>query len=129
MMKWILLLFVVLPASELAVLLMAGNQWGVFPTLLIIGITGVGGAFLAKRQGVRAIVDFRERMAQGEAPGIPLIDGVLIFIGGLLLIVPGFITDIIGFLLLFSWPRKLIRPLIIGQIYNKMRKGTLVIRS
>ena len=128
-MKWILLLFVLLPASELALLLVFGNQFGVIPTLLIIGITGVGGAYLAKRQGLRAIVDFRERMAQGEAPGIPLIDGLCIFIGGLLLLVPGFITDGIGLLLLFSWPRKWLRTFIIQQIYNKMKKGTLVIRS
>ncbi|MDW0110364.1 FxsA family protein [Sporosarcina aquimarina] len=127
-MKWLLLLFLLVPASELTVLLYAGNQMGVMPTLAIILITGIGGAYLAKRQGFKAFVNFRERMAAGDAPGPALIDGLCILAGGLLLLVPGFITDIIGLLLLFSWPRKLIRPLIIQQIYKKMKKGTLIIR-
>lgn len=127
-MKWLVLLFLIVPASELALLLIAGNQLGVIPTLMIILITGVGGAYLAKRQGFKAITDFRERMAAGDAPGPPIIDGLCIFIGGLLLLVPGFITDILGLLLLLSWPRKMIRPFIIQQIYKKMKKGTLIIR-
>lgn len=127
-MKWLLLLFLVVPASELTLLLVAGNHLGVIPTLAIIVITGIGGAYLAKRQGFRAIVEFRERMAAGDPPGPPIIDGLCIFAGGLLLLVPGFITDLMGLLLLFSWPRKMIRPFIIQQIYKKMKKGTLIIR-
>lgn len=127
-MKWLLLLFLAVPASELTLLLVAGNQIGVMPTLAIILLTGIGGAYMAKRQGFKAIGDFRERMAAGDPPGPPIIDGLCIFAGGLLLLVPGFITDVIGFLLLFSWPRKIIRPFIIQQIYKKMKKGTLIIR-
>ncbi|VDG99598.1 Suppressor of F exclusion of phage T7 [Lysinibacillus sphaericus] len=127
-MKWLLLLFLVVPASELTLLLVAGNHMGVIPTLALIVITGIGGAYLAKRQGFRAIVEFRERMAAGDPPGPPIIDGLCIFVGGLLLLVPGFITDVMGLLLLFSWPRKMIRPFIIQLIYKKMKKGTLIIR-
>ncbi len=127
-MKWLVLLFLVVPASELTLLLVAGNKLGVISTLAIIVITGIGGAYLAKQKGFRAIVDFKERMAAGDAPGPPIIDAVCIFAGGLLLLAPGFITDAIGLLLLFSWPRKMIRPLIIQQIYKKMKKGTLIIR-
>ncbi|WP_432352205.1 FxsA family protein [Sporosarcina sp. A2] len=127
-MKWLVLLFLVVPASELTLLLVAGNQLGVMPTISIILLTGIGGAYMAKRQGFRAIVEFRERMAAGDAPGPPIIDGLCILAGGLLLLIPGFITDIIGVLLLFSWPRKILRPFIIRQIYNKMKKGTLIIR-
>lgn len=127
-MKWLVLLFLIVPASELTLLLVAGNQLGVMPTLAIILLTGIGGAYLAKKQGFKAITEFRERIAAGDAPGPPIIDGLCIFAGGLLLLVPGFITDLMGLLLLFSWPRKMIRPFIIHQIYKKMKKGTLIIR-
>ncbi|WJY27978.1 MULTISPECIES: FxsA family protein [Sporosarcina] len=127
-MKWLILLFIAVPAAELALLLVAGSHLGVIPTIAIIFITGIGGAYLAKRQGFRAITDFRQRMSLGDPPGPAIIDGLLIFAGGVLLLVPGFITDAAGLLLLFSWPRKWVRPFIIRQIYKKMKKGTIIIR-
>ncbi|GKV69582.1 membrane protein FxsA [Sporosarcina sp. NCCP-2716] len=127
-MKWLILLFIAVPAAELALLLTAGSHLGVVPTIAIIFITGIGGAYLAKRQGFRAITEFRQRLAMGDAPGPAIIDGLLIFLGGILLLMPGFITDITGLLLLFSWPRHFIRPLIIRLIYRKMKKGTLIVR-
>ncbi|WP_432358145.1 FxsA family protein [Sporosarcina sp. UB5] len=127
-MKWLLLAFIVVPAAEIMLLLYSGNTIGIMPTLLLILLTGVGGAYLAKRQGFKAFVDLRDRMGTLEAPGNAVIDGICIFFGGILLIMPGFITDIAGLLLLFNGPRNVIRPFIVRWIYKKMKQGKIVIR-
>lgn len=127
-MKWLLPLLIIVPAVEIMILLYSGNIIGVMPTLLLIFISGIGGVYLAKRQGFKALTDLRKRMGTMEAPGNAVIDGVCILIGACLLILPGFITDIAGLLLLLKWPRKIIRPFIIGWIYKKMKQGRIVIR-
>jgi UPF0716 protein FxsA len=127
-MKWLLPLFIVVPAAEILVLLYSGKTIGVMPTLLLILISGIGGAYLAKKQGLKALTDLRNRMGTMEAPGNAVIDGVCIFFGGILLIMPGFISDIVGLLLLFKGPRNIIRPYIVSWIYKKMKQGRIVIR-
>lgn len=127
-MKWLALLFIVIPTTELAVLIYAGQKIGLMPTITIILLTGIGGAYLAKTQGAKAWNEFSRRMTMMETPGNALIDGVCIFIGGILLLIPGFITDIIGLLLMFSFFRALIRPLIHRWIYKKMKNKTIIMR-
>ncbi len=92
-----------------------GKRLGLLPTIAIILITGIGGAYLAKRQGMKAWNELRRRMATMETPGDALIDSVCIFFGGILLIMPGFITDIIGFLITFQRTKKYN-----STIYSKM---------
>ena len=127
-MKWLILAFIVIPTAELALLIYSGQLFGFLPTISIILITGIGGVYLAKRQGMKAWQELRTRMNTMETPGNALIDNVCIFFGGILLILPGFITDIAGILLLFSWPRNLIRPFILRWIYKKMKSGQIVMR-
>lgn len=127
-MKWLFLAFIIIPTAELSILIYSGQQIGFLPTISIILLTGFLGAYLAKKQGVKAWNDFNRRMAQMETPGDAMIDGICIFIGGLLLLMPGFITDIVGFLLLFSGPRNLIRPMIHKWIYKKMKNKQIIIR-
>jgi UPF0716 protein FxsA len=126
--KWIVLTFIVVPTAELTLLIYSGKTLGLLPTMAIILITGFGGAYLAKRQGMKAWSELRTRMAVMETPGDALIDSFCILLGGILLIMPGFITDITGFLLLFKGPRNVIRPFIQKWIYNKMKNGQIVIR-
>jgi UPF0716 protein FxsA len=125
-MKWLILAFIAVPTMELALLIYSGKTLGLFPTIAIILITGIGGAYLAKRQGLKAWNELRSRMATMETPGNALIDSVCIFFGGILLIMPGFLTDIVGFLLLFKGPRNIIRPFIQKWIYNKMKNNHIV---
>ncbi|MFD1206946.1 MULTISPECIES: FxsA family protein [Sporosarcina] len=127
-MKWLIFAFVVVPLVELAVLLYVGSKIGVLWTILLILFTGAGGAYFAKRQGLKAWNDFRKRIASMETPGNAAIDSLCIFIGGVLLIFPGFLTDIVGLLLLLKWPRKLIRPFIVRRIYKMMKNGQIIIR-
>ncbi|MDV6377552.1 FxsA family protein [Sporosarcina sp. GW1-11] len=124
-MKWLAALFIMVPTAELALLMVSGKTLGILPTILIIIATGIGGAYLAKKQGLRAWRDLQYRMANKETPGKALVDSVCILFGGLLLLMPGFLTDLVGFLLLFSGPRKLLYPFIVKWLYNKMRGGQI----
>ena len=101
-MKWLVLAFIVVPTAELALLIYSGKTIGLFPTIAIILITGIGGAYLAKKQGIKAWNELRRRMATMETPGNALIDSVCIFFGGILLLMPGFITDIAAYCFFLS---------------------------
>ncbi|MEK3933909.1 FxsA family protein [Sporosarcina sp. FSL W7-1349] len=124
-MKWLVLALIAVPTAELAILIYSGKTIGLFPTVAIILITGIGGAALAKKQGMKAWTDLNRRIATMETPGNAMIDSVCIFIGGLLLLMPGFITDLAGFLLLFKGPRNWLRPHIHKWLYKKMQNGTI----
>ena len=127
-MKWLLPALLLVPAAEIILILYAGNTIGIMPTLLLILIAGIGGVYLAKRKGLKALADLRNRMGTMEAPGNAVVDGVCIFFGAVLLLFPGFISDVAGLLLLFKGPRNIIRPFIVKWIYKKMKQGQIVIR-
>ncbi len=109
MFPYLILLFTVLPALELAVLIHVGSHIGAANTVLVIILTGVSGAYLARLQGFIVIRDIQSRLEQGQMPTEQMIDGVLILVGGLLLLTPGFITDCLGILLLIPLTRSLIK--------------------
>lgn len=127
-MKWLLFAFIVLPTIELVLMIYSGQLIGFFPTVSLILLTSIFGAYFAKRQGMKAWLDLKNRMASMETPGDALIDSFCIFIAGVLLIMPGFITDLIGVLLLFRWTRNKLRPFIQNWIYKRMKKGQIIIR-
>lgn len=126
-MKWLFLLFIVVPTTELAVLLYAGSHIGVIETILLILLTAAAGSFLAKREGLRAWQDIRKQAAEGYPPGDAALDGLFILAGGLLLLFPGFITDVIGLMLLIPAVRKKLKPVLYRQIRKRMKKGNVVI--
>ena len=105
----LLLLFTLVPAVELVLLLEVGRQIGTAATLLLILVTGVVGAVLARRQGVAALGHIRAELAAGRIPGPTIVDGIMILVAGALLITPGILTDIAGFLCLVPATRRAIR--------------------
>jgi UPF0716 protein FxsA len=96
----LLLLFVVVPAVELALLIEVGSRIGTLATLAIIVATGILGAALARQQGLRTVRAIQDELARGELPASSLVDGVIILLAGALLITPGILTDAVGFLCL-----------------------------
>lgn len=126
-MRWIMLLIIVIPALEIAALIRVGSWIGIFPTLLIIIATGILGAYLAKSQGIQAYQKVRTQMGVQQAPSDIIIDGLCILIGGVLLLTPGFITDITGFLLLIPFTRNRFKPFVHNWIRKKMGKGNIII--
>lgn len=96
----LLLLFILVPAAELALLIEVGGRIGTAATLAIIVATGVVGAALANHQGIRTLRAIQENLEQGRLPAGALVDGVIILVAGALLVTPGILTDVVGFLCL-----------------------------
>ena len=96
----LLLLFVVLPAVELALLIELGSRFGTLHTLALIVITGVVGASLARGQGLAIVRQIQSEVAEGRLPAQSLVDGVIILLAAALLVTPGVLTDAFGFLCL-----------------------------
>ena len=96
-------------------------------TILLVIITGVLGAYLAQQEGLRTLERIRTLMAQGEMPGEPLIDALLILVAGFVLITPGILTDLLGFLMLIPATRAPIRRWIKGQLERKFAAGSAAV--
>lgn len=126
-MKKIAIAFISLVLLEMATLIFVGNQIGVLYTLLLIILMGIFGVFIAKKQGVHSFQDIRNSIANGQPPGIVMIDTFLIFVGGILFVIPGFITDLIGLSLLVPVSRNLYKPAILNWLRKKMKNGQVVI--
>lgn len=126
-MRYLALLIIVIPAIDIGVLLLSGKTLGVIPTIALIILTGIVGAYLAKREGLQTIRRAQEQLAYGQIPGESVLDGICILIGGTLLLTPGFITDVVGFLLLFPPSRKPFKFFIKNALRKRIEKGNLKI--
>ena len=109
MLLYLFLLFTLLPLAELAVLVWIGGQTEWWVPILMVIATGVAGAALARWQGWRVIQRIQEQLRAGQMPTDAIIDGVLIFIAGLLLVTPGVLTDLVGVVLLIPPLRSLVK--------------------
>ncbi len=95
-----LLLFIGLPLIELYLLIKVGAHLGAVPTIGLAILTALIGTWLVRRQGFGVLMRVREAMAQDQVPALELLDGALLLVAGLFLLLPGFLTDAVGFLLL-----------------------------
>ena len=116
------LLFVVTPLVELAILIYLGTLIGALYTILIVVITGLLGAFLARRQGLATLSRIRSSIERGILPSDDLFQAVLILIGGLLLITPGLITDLAGFAMLIPQTRNIVTKWLRNLIQRKIER-------
>ena len=101
-----ILVFIVMPIIEIAILLRVGELFGWIPTLLIVITTAVIGTAMLRQQGVATLQSARQRMSSGEMPAQQILEGLVIVIGGVLLLTPGFVTDTFGFLCLIPFTRR-----------------------
>lgn len=118
-------LFILLPVAELALLLRVGRFLGFWPTLGLVLLTGVAGAALARREGLRTLTGFRSQVAGGGIPGRALMDGACILVGGALLLTPGFLTDALGLSLIFPPTRRLIQRGLQNRLEAGLSAGTI----
>lgn len=121
----LLLLFIIVPVTEVIIYIKLGQVIGLWATLAMIFGTGIAGAFLARTQGFRIIRQVRYEISQGRIPGNEMVEGVLVLAGGLLLLTPGLLTDVAGFLLLLPLTRKLIRELLKKKIRKWIDNGQI----
>jgi UPF0716 protein FxsA len=120
MLARLFLLFITVPALELLIFLMVGQRIGIGATFAIILITGFFGAYLAKSQGLKALARYQASLAEGVLPHEAIIDSLLILIAGILLLIPGFLTDSIGFSLLVPSIREWVRARLEKSIRDKI---------
>ena len=104
-MRFFALLFIVIPLTELYLLLWVSRRIGFVETLLLTVVTGMVGASLAKREGLKVWRDYQAALSELRPPDTGVIDGLLVLLGGALLITPGVLTDVLGLLLLLPWSR------------------------
>lgn len=127
----LLLVFILIPFIELAILIKIGTLIGFWPTILIVAITGVVGAFLARNQGFSILARIKSELNSGIMPAESLIDGFLVLIGGVVLLTPGLLTDLCGLLMLIPFSRdkaKLyLRKKIEQKITTDHTKTTIII--
>ena len=119
----LILLFTIIPIIELAILIKLGTAIGIGKTLLIVILTGITGALLTKIQGLQILYKIRDEVNSGRVPASYLFDGFLIFIAGVLLITPGLLTDIIGFLMLVPYTRQVLKEQLARIVKDKIDKG------
>ena len=110
----ILLTIVLVPAVEIYLLIKIGSQIGAMSTILLIFATAVIGIYYAKYEGLNTLKSGFTQLSKNETPAYEVISGAAIAFAALLLIIPGFATDTLGFLLIFPFSRKM--------IFNKFAK-------
>jgi UPF0716 protein FxsA len=119
----LLLLFIVLPAAELALLIEFGSRFGTLHTLMLIVLTGMVGAALARSQGLGVMNEIQKEVAAGGMPAESLLDGVIILISAVLLMTPGILTDSVGFLGLIPGTRKIAKKILLHRINAAVREN------
>lgn len=120
MVLFLVLLFIVVPIVELFVIIEVGGAIGVLPTIALLVVDSVVGALLMRAQGRTAWRNFQAATAARRIPAREVLDGALVIFGGALLLTPGFVTDVLGLLLLIPPTRAVVRRLLIGGVAKRM---------
>jgi UPF0716 protein FxsA len=116
----LVLLFIVVPIAELAVIIQVGQVIGVWWTIALLVADSVLGSVLMRSQGRAAWRHFNEATRAGRVPAREVLDGALVIFGGALLLTPGFITDVLGLVLLIPPTRALVRRLLARRLSQRM---------
>jgi len=121
----LLLIFTLVPVIELYVILKVGQQLGVGATVALIILTGIAGAYLARTQGFDIIRRIQQETAQGHLPAESLLDGAIVLAGGLLLLTPGFCSDLLGFSLLVPLTRDALKSTLRRWLQHQIDRGSI----
>jgi UPF0716 protein FxsA len=121
---YLLLIFIVVPFVELALLLKLADLTSWWHTLLLVIVTGVLGTWLARSQGVRTYRKIQQSLSAGQMPTDSLLDAAMIFVAGALLLTPGILTDLLGFSLLVPFTRLLYRRWLVQRFKARFTMQT-----
>jgi UPF0716 protein FxsA len=119
------LLFTLVPLVELFLLIELGGVVGVLPTIGMIAVTGMLGAYLAKREGRKALASYQQALASGRMPEDGIVSALLILVGGVLLIAPGVLTDVVGLALMIPPIRRGVAKLVTRRVERRIGSGEL----
>ena len=121
----LILVFIVLPIAELYVIIQVGGLIGAGPTIAILILDSLIGAWLWRHQGRAAWRRFNAAMQEGRVPAREVLDGTLVIFGGALLITPGFISDVVGILLLLPPTRAIVRGMLVAVFARRFPVATV----
>jgi UPF0716 protein FxsA len=124
----LLILVTLLPILEIYVLIESGRMIGVLATVLLVVFTGIAGSWLMRQQGLALLGRIQSDLAKGQVPAGVLLDGALVLAGGLLLLTPGFCTDLIGATMLIPGTRQLWRRWLQRWLTRQIATGHVRIR-
>ncbi|MUH68861.1 FxsA family protein [Vibrio cholerae] len=118
----LLFLFIAVPVIEIALFIQVGGVLGVWPTIALVLLTAIVGASLVRSQGLQTLLTVQQRLAQSQLPAQQILEGVMLAVAGVLLLTPGFFTDILGMLVLLPAPRayfakQLMSRVVVGNIH------------
>jgi UPF0716 protein FxsA len=123
------LLFVAVPLADLTLLVWAGERIGFWTTVLLVVITAAVGSWLARREGTAAWRRVQSKLSSGGLPGPELMDGLIILVAGVLLLTPGFLTDVVGILGLLPPSRALARKALSARFQRAVKEGRVRVAS
>ena len=120
---WLLVAFLLVPLIEIGLFIQVGGLIGLWPTLLIVVLTAVVGAYLVRQQGLREIQKIQRNLQSMNDPSGPMLQGFLILFSAMLLLTPGFFTDILGFVLLVPALRSRLILAVKSRVHMQSRKA------
>jgi len=118
------MVLILVPIVELYVMVQVAGVIGALPTVVLVVALSLGGAWLMKVEGLGVLRRMQRQLNAGEMPTTEAVNGVLIVTGGLLMLVPGFVTGAIGLLLLLPPVRALLRPVVISRVQRRIDRGS-----
>jgi UPF0716 protein FxsA len=98
---------------------------GTFETFMLVMVTGVVGAWMARAEGFRVLRSWQSALAEGRIPADGVVSGALVLVGGVLLVTPGVLTDMVGFALLFPPTRRLLAALVVRRVERGIQAGSI----
>ncbi|MBP1993256.1 FxsA family protein [Paenibacillus eucommiae] len=123
MFRVLLAALIIVPALDIVGIIVLGRYIGGWATFGFLLLTGFLGIYLARREA-RKVMDYaRFQLSKGQMPTASLLDGACVFVGGILLVLPGLITDILGFLLIFPYTRPIFKALLLLILQRQIARG------
>lgn len=114
-MRYLFMLFVIMPVLELYILIRVGQWLGAWPTVGLVFLTAAVGVSLLRHQGFSTLRTVRTRLERGELPAREMVEGLVLVVGGALFLAPGFVTDIVGFISLLPPTRRRIAAFLMAR--------------
>lgn len=127
-MGWLLVLvaFIGLPILELATIIEVGRRLGTAPTVALVIGTGLAGAVATRSQGIAVLRSIQRALEAGRVPADEFLHGLLVFAGGLLLMLPGLLTDAVGCALVLPWTRRVVVASLKRWLVRRLARGAIV---